>query len=1092
MTQEAFIRVVTEGHLAELRKIGLDKVLYALIRVIYKTPKPKKKYEKVIKDIKDKFADRLKSDEYNLEFKDELEVYDTDKLFYNESGKTSLTAPFFYNSRLKTWEFHISRKLLDVIMKSTEGGRYIELLVDRELTLQNYRKQGMDFNKSHKAIQNMPGQKDLLALNNQLIKRAQKVSVFRKITVLLMHFFFSPITFSLSMLSTLIMNFLRRVVNNLFIAIVVIVIPVMAVVTYFTSRHYIHPRLTKPPVSWIYDKGDTRAGKVRAEFETPEPGKAVLKFNIPGVRVWKETINGVANKLMEYPGEYQSEGSLIRRFIAVPQDVKLSDIELETIVSDSLKFADSRLNPEASPDADSVYAGNFVRINGIEKIRDQTVVSISISPLHYNEKKGEYRAYNEFKIEMSYPAGRVGVPMGTLGEVARHVILNYNLPPSMPARTTDGDVNYTTDLKRSNIADVLIITPDVYYQDDNLKKYAEFRSEFSKLNVTIVNTRDIYNQFPADSLKQSIKLFVRYAFNNWKAPNISDRHIGYMLMIGNTPEYGKPISKEMHMPIHFWYKELFQEYVGNDKWYSDKDIPTGRFPANNAEELAALIDKTINFERASGSWKQRVLSVDAFYGTWGTPGGIYLEDQLKYREPYEYVALLSGADTLFKDKPKKLKQYYIDYFNRGVGVVSKMGHGAGDGEGGVGIHLYDGKPEAKFTAKDVYQLRNYGMTPIIMTMSCATAKFFGEAPSLGEAFVNVAGKGAVAYYGATATTSNSGVTTLPIVFANEVTGLFHLGPATTFNADDYVLLGDPILKFQESILTKKKTIYVAQNGNVVADGTPQDPFSTILLALEAMEDVGGTIIVGPGEYNETSFNLWPQVTLKSAEGPAVTALNASKIFMLEGSKLIGFYLEDMDEIRVVKGKCDIHNNIFRNNGLYGQLWFDGAIRVFDNYNNMNINISNNVFYIKDRVDEDDKKFIYFHPVERHNPSHDKININNNIFIDNPLGLVDSAIVIADYERYDKKNLNIGYNGFQRLPGPHYNFPSPITDIPQGFFLQDPEKGDYQLSIGSPGKDAGNPDTTYNDEDWSRNDMGAFGGHKVKGYMLQEPDPVKVP
>jgi hypothetical protein len=48
-------------------------------------------------------------------------------------------------------------------------------------------------------------------------------------------------------------------------------------------------------------------------------------------------------------------------------------------------------------------------------------------------------------------------------------------------------------------------------------------------------------------------------------------------------------------------------------------------------------------------------------------------------------------------------------------------------------------------------------------------------------------------------------------------------------------------------------------------------------------------------------------------------------------------------------------------------------------------------------------------------------------------------------------------------------------------------GDYRLQIGSPCLDAGNPDSTYNDRNGGRNDMGAYGGPYALQVILSQAD-----
>ncbi|MFH2049725.1 MAG: hypothetical protein ABIJ12_09785, partial [bacterium] len=53
------------------------------------------------------------------------------------------------------------------------------------------------------------------------------------------------------------------------------------------------------------------------------------------------------------------------------------------------------------------------------------------------------------------------------------------------------------------------------------------------------------------------------------------------------------------------------------------------------------------------------------------------------------------------------------------------------------------------------------------------------------------------------------------------------------------------------------------------------------------------------------------------------------------------------------------------------------------------------------------------------------------------------------------------------------FTTNSDDISADPIYNDPENGDYRLSLYSPCVNAGNPDSIYNDPDATRNDLGAF-------------------
>jgi MYXO-CTERM domain-containing protein len=59
-------------------------------------------------------------------------------------------------------------------------------------------------------------------------------------------------------------------------------------------------------------------------------------------------------------------------------------------------------------------------------------------------------------------------------------------------------------------------------------------------------------------------------------------------------------------------------------------------------------------------------------------------------------------------------------------------------------------------------------------------------------------------------------------------------------------------------------------------------------------------------------------------------------------------------------------------------------------------------------------------------------------------------------------------------------------------LADPAGGDFALGVGSPAIDAGDPDAAWDDEDGSRNDLGALGGPAQAGWPDDEPPVLEFP
>ena len=87
-----------------------------------------------------------------------------------------------------------------------------------------------------------------------------------------------------------------------------------------------------------------------------------------------------------------------------------------------------------------------------------------------------------------------------------------------------------------------------------------------------------------------------------------------------------------------------------------------------------------------------------------------------------------------------------------------------------------------------------------------------------------------------------------------------------------------VLLFSAGPLVAQTTIWVDDdNCPGPGAGTELDPFCTIQDAICSIKDSGGgTVLVGPGTYNE-SLRMFPGVSVVSTDGPSVTTIDGTGI-----------------------------------------------------------------------------------------------------------------------------------------------------------------------------------------------------------------------
>ncbi|HET7065657.1 MAG TPA: C25 family cysteine peptidase [Rudaea sp.] len=181
---------------------------------------------------------------------------------------------------------------------------------------------------------------------------------------------------------------------------------------------------------------------------------------------------------------------------------------------------------------------------------------------------------------------------------------------------------------------------------------------------------------------------------------------------------------------------------------SDNDyhpaLAIGRLPVVSAEEVAAIVRKTINYASASdvGSWRHRVMFI--------------ANENPSFQRSSDQIAQDVGAQGFATEKiygnqdeaDNLAHQAAInDGLNKGELLVHFIGHGGR-------LIWRTGPPDVKknhdlFTLADVNNLRNGMRLPMVLSMTCFSAPFDNPSEdSIGERFLLEPDKGAVAVFAA--------------------------------------------------------------------------------------------------------------------------------------------------------------------------------------------------------------------------------------------------------------------------------------------------------------------------------------------------------
>ncbi|MDH7487679.1 MAG: C25 family cysteine peptidase [Anaerolineae bacterium] len=252
------------------------------------------------------------------------------------------------------------------------------------------------------------------------------------------------------------------------------------------------------------------------------------------------------------------------------------------------------------------------------------------------------------------------------------------------------------------------------------------------LRTAVVTTEQVYDRFSyglpdAAALRE----FLRWAHEEWPPP--APR---FVLLAGDaSTDPCDRLDGPFKSLLPTWL--LPTQHIGetaSDDWFADldedgrADLAIGRLPAQEAQQMQAMVDKILAYEQGApgGEWRHRLLFVsdddDPFFVT--------LNDGLIAALPsgYQAIRIVVGRDA---DPRAGL----LAALNGGVSVVNYVGHGA--------IDVW--AKEELFRAADVAALDQQGRLPLVIAWACLSGYFHHpQAESLGERLLLAEKKGAIA------------------------------------------------------------------------------------------------------------------------------------------------------------------------------------------------------------------------------------------------------------------------------------------------------------------------------------------------------------
>ncbi|MFX1242470.1 MAG: C25 family cysteine peptidase, partial [Promethearchaeota archaeon] len=339
------------------------------------------------------------------------------------------------------------------------------------------------------------------------------------------------------------------------------------------------------------------------------------------------------------------------------------------------------------------------------------------------------------------------------------------------------DIDYTSlnDLWYNPKIEMLIITPDNQSFIDAVTPLMEWNNEKGVKTIILSN----FSLYPGIDNAEKIRNMIKSYYNK--------ENIRWVLLAGDAQNDLIPIryvynpdvlrwedgrtetvGGEYYKPTDYYYADLNGTWnsdgdgnwgegptnpddptnpdnaYGLDEISWDPEVYVGRFPANDANELEIMVDKTLKYETNPnvGDWMNRMLLAGGIsdYISGSDPDGEFESDLTSYI--IENYAKNDVNYTHLVEEEGNLTRTLLDnYFNDGYSTVLMAGHG-------VPTAYYRNPSTEGYRSSDASSSLNDYMPSLVYLDACSTSSYDYSDNSVGETLINKEYGGAIGVIGA--------------------------------------------------------------------------------------------------------------------------------------------------------------------------------------------------------------------------------------------------------------------------------------------------------------------------------------------------------
>lgn len=328
------------------------------------------------------------------------------------------------------------------------------------------------------------------------------------------------------------------------------------------------------------------------------------------------------------------------------------------------------------------------------------------------------------------------------------ILILGSILPSLNAKTQKITLNEEKEETKTNIYDLLIITPIEF---KNFLRKLEIHKNNYNVKTKILTLNEIYDNYPFGRDKpEKIKYAIKEAYD--------DFGIKYVLLVGSKNKlpvryvHNSDMTFEVY-PEPYYISELYYADLYNEKqefqtWDTDgdgiigewkvgeknardkyldlhPDVYVGRLACRNAFEVIIMVDKIIKYETMTynSTWFKDFVAVagDTYpegeyeFNTSGYEGEENTEEAIENMTDFNPIRLWISNGNFTGP------QDVIDQINKGCGFMFFEGHAS---PMKWGTHPYNSHEFQDGLANtDMYKLKNLYKLPIVVAGACHNGQF---------------------------------------------------------------------------------------------------------------------------------------------------------------------------------------------------------------------------------------------------------------------------------------------------------------------------------------------------------------------------------